>query len=113
MRIAAKLFLIGLIMSASVLVGFAEGTGAATTHLYLDIHRNMHGLTAEGLATAHANDLKVEGKYGVKFQKYWYDAKTGTVFCLAEAPSAEAMQKVHREANGIFADETIQVSEGH
>ena len=124
MRITAKLLMIGLIVSAVATVGYAKGTNeakgtdepgaaATTTHLYLDIHRNMHGLTPEGLAQAHKNDLSVQGKYGVKFVDYWYDAKEGTVFCLAEAPSAEAMKAVHLEANGIVADETLQVREGH
>ena len=82
-------------------------------NLYLDIHRNMEGLTPEGLMAAHKNDLKTQGKYGVKYITYWYNEKEGAVFCLAEGPSAEAVKAVHKEANGIVADEIVQVREGH
>ncbi|MGH3057026.1 MAG: nickel-binding protein [Gaiellaceae bacterium] len=34
------------------------------------------------------------------------------MFCLVEAPSAEAAMAVHREAHGLIADEIYQVSEG-
>jgi len=48
----------------------------------------------------------------VTYLKYWYDAGTGTVFCLCEAPSKEAAEAVHREAHGGVADEIIEVQEG-
>jgi hypothetical protein len=34
------------------------------------------------------------------------------VFCLVEAPSAEAAATVHKEAHGLLADEIFQVQEG-
>ncbi|MDQ5829309.1 MAG: DUF4242 domain-containing protein, partial [Actinomycetota bacterium] len=37
---------------------------------------------------------------------------SGTVFCLAEAPSKEAAEAVHREAHGLMASEIIEVREG-
>lgn len=79
--------------------------------LYLDSH-NIQGLTAEAVADAHAADLRVQGKHDVKYLRYWYDEATGKVFCLAEAPSAEAAIAVHREAHGLLADEITQVNEG-
>jgi hypothetical protein len=54
----------------------------------------------------------VQGKYGVRYLKYWYDPVTGKVFCLSEGPSREAVMAVHREAHGIVADEYHEVNEG-
>ena len=80
--------------------------------LYLDIHQHVDGLTAEAVAGAHAKDLETQAKYGVKYQKYWFDEGTGKVFCLVEAPSKEAAERVHREAHGLLADEIVEVREG-
>jgi hypothetical protein len=80
--------------------------------LYMDIHRNVEGLTPEAVADAHKKDLEVQDEYGVKYHRYWYNDETGEVFCLAEAPSKEAAEAVHREAHGLTADEIIEVREG-
>jgi hypothetical protein len=80
--------------------------------LYMDTHHKVEGLTAEAVAAAHAKDLEVQDKYGVKYLQYWYNEGTGKVFCLCEAPSKEAAEAVHREAHGLVADEIIEVKEG-
>lgn len=80
--------------------------------LYLDTHEHVPGLTGEAIAGAHARDLEVGGKYGVDYRKYWYDETTGKVYCLVEAPSAEAAAAVHREAHGLLADVIVEVKEG-
>jgi hypothetical protein len=80
--------------------------------LYLDIHQHVDGLTADAVEGAHAKDLEMQEKYGVKYLKYWFDEGTGKVFCLIEAPSKEAAIAVHREAHGLLADELIEVQEG-
>ena len=36
----------------------------------------------------------------------------GKVFCLVDAPSAEAASTVHREAHGLVADGVFEVQEG-
>jgi len=79
---------------------------------YIDIHRNMKGAKLKDVAEAHAKDLKVQGKYGVKFQKYWLDEKEGAIFCLSEAPNPEAIAKAHGEAHGLLPSETYEVQEG-
>ena len=79
---------------------------------YLDTHQKVPGLTGEAVAQAHARDLEVQGKYGVNYMRYWYDETTGKVYCLAEAPDADSMTAVHREAHGLLADEIVQVTEG-
>jgi hypothetical protein len=80
--------------------------------LFLDTHRNVQGLTAAAAAAAHAKDVEVQAKYGVRYFRYWYDEATGKIFCLAEAPSMEAAIAVHREAHGMVADEITEVREG-
>ena len=80
--------------------------------LYLDIHQHVDRLTADAVEGAHAKDLEMQEKYGVKYLKYWFDEGTGKVFCLIEAPSKEAAIAVHREAHGLLADELIEVQEG-
>jgi hypothetical protein len=80
--------------------------------LYLDIHEHVPGLTADAVAGAHAQDLRTQGKHGVKYLKYWFNEGTGKVFCLVEAPTKEAAAAVHREAHGLLADEIVEVREG-
>jgi hypothetical protein len=78
---------------------------------FLDIHTGLRGMPLEQIAEAHARDLAVQAKYGVRHLKYWYDAATGRVFCLSEAPSKEAALAVHREAHGLMPDEIFEVQE--
>jgi hypothetical protein len=78
----------------------------------MDIHRKVEGLTAEAVTAAHQKDVALQARYGVRFIRYWYDEKTGKVFCLSEAPNPEAVAAVHREAHGLLADEVIPVAEG-
>ena len=40
------------------------------------------------------------------------DEKGGRVFCLVEAPTADAAAEVHRQAHGLVADQIYQVQEG-
>jgi hypothetical protein len=78
----------------------------------MDTHGHIEGLTAEAVTGAHAADLQTQGKYGVKYLRYWFDEGSGKVFCLIEAPSKEAAIAVHQEAHGLLADEIIEVREG-
>src|SRR6266576_698843 len=75
---------------------------------YMDIHE-LHGVTPEDVAKAHAADLEVQEKYGVNYLKYWVNESCGKVFCLVDAPSAEAASHVHREAHGLAAEKIIEV----
>jgi hypothetical protein len=79
--------------------------------LYLDIHKNVEGATAQAVADAHMRDLQTQGQYQVKYLKYWLDEDSGQIFCLVEAPSKEAAERVHREAHGLVADEIHEVKE--
>ena len=39
--------------------------------LYMDMHKNVQGLTAAAAAEGHKKDLEIQGKYGVKYLHYW------------------------------------------
>ena len=79
--------------------------------LYMDIH-SLDAVAADDVAQAHMADLQTQGKYDVKYLRYWVDEQHGKVFCLVEAPSADAASTVHREAHGLVADEIYPVQEG-
>ena len=79
---------------------------------YMDIHHMEGGVTAADVAAAHARDVEVQGAHGVDYKHYWVDEEAGKIFCLVDAPNAEAAATVHREAHGLVADEIYQVSEG-
>src|SRR5438309_11222540 len=76
---------------------------------YMDIHEIPGGVSAEDVAKAHAHDVSVQDKYGVKYHKYWVNEKAGKVFCLCHAPNAEAAKQVHREAHGLLPDKIIEI----
>ena len=80
--------------------------------LFMDVHKGVEGLTAKDVAEAHKKDLEVQEKHGVKYLRYWFNAAEGTVFCLSEAPNADAAAAVHKEAHGLVADEIVEVQEG-
>jgi hypothetical protein len=80
--------------------------------LFMDVHNRVEGLTAQAVADAHRKDLETQGQYGVNYQRYWFDEGSGKVFCLVQAPSKEAAERVHREAHGLVADDITEVQEG-
>ena len=80
--------------------------------LFIDVHSIEGGVSVSDVAEAHKKDLETQGKYGVNYERYWYDEDSGTVFCLVDAPSKELASRVHKEAHGLVADEIIEVSEG-
>jgi len=75
----------------------------------MDIHEVSGGVSAEDVAKAHAEDVKIEDKYGVHYHKYWVNEKAGKIFCLCHAPDAEAAVEVHRQAHGMVADKIIEI----
>jgi hypothetical protein len=71
---------------------------------FMDVHHHMAGITAEDLRAAHNADLAIQGDESVNFKKAWADPESGLVYCLSEAPSADAVQRIHERA-GHAADE--------
>ena len=81
--------------------------------LYMDVHNSLpEGATAADVAEAHEADLRVQQQFGVRYLNYWVDDGAGKVFCLIEAPTADAAHAVHREAHGLVADEIYPVLQG-
>ena len=80
--------------------------------LFMDVHEFDGGVTMDDVAKAHLADLQAQAAYDVRYLRYWVDEAAGRVFCLAEAPSAEAAANVHREAHGLVADHIYRVQEG-
>jgi class 3 adenylate cyclase len=77
---------------------------------FMDRHEFV-GLSAEEAALAHLKDLKIQGRYGVRFLTYWFDEERQTAFCLAKAPRADAVEEVHRASHGYMAYQIIEVDE--
>ena len=79
--------------------------------LFMDSHTIEGGVAASDVAAAHEADLAHQGAHDVSYLRYWVDEGAGKIFCLVEAPDAEAAHTVHREAHGLVADEIFSVSE--
>lgn len=79
--------------------------------LFMDVHNIEGGVSASDVADAHSADLAAQAAHGVNYLRYWIDEEAGKIFCLVEAPDAEAANTVHREAHGLVADEIFPVSE--
>ncbi|MEV5353434.1 SCO4226 family nickel-binding protein [Streptomyces sp. NPDC093516] len=75
---------------------------------FMDVHHSMKGITEEQLREAHDADLAIQDEEQVTFEQAWADPESGVVYCLSEAPSAEAVQRVHERA-GHRADEVHAV----
>ena len=80
--------------------------------LFMDTHSLDGGVKASDVAQAHQADLRTQDKHGVHYLRYWVDEAGGKIFCLVEAPDAEAANLVHREAHGLVAESIVPVIEG-
>lgn len=79
--------------------------------LFMDVHTIDGGVSASDVASAHLADLAAQGEYGVTYIRYWVDEAAGKIFCLVEAPDADAANTVHRVAHGLVADAIFAVNE--
>jgi Protein of unknown function (DUF4242) len=81
--------------------------------LFMDVHEQLpEGASALDVAGAHKADLKIQEQFGVNYRRYWVDEVHAKVFCLVDAPTADAAIAVHREAHGLVADKIYEVEEG-
>ncbi len=80
--------------------------------LFMDVHTMNGAIGVDDVAQAHQADLKVQGQHDVEYLRYWVDEEKGKIFCLVQAPTADAAASVHREAHGLVADEIYLVAEG-
>ena len=79
--------------------------------LYMDTHTIEGGVSATDVAGAHVKDLETQAAHGVEYLRYWVDEANGKIFCLVNAPNAEAANTVHRDAHGLVADHIFEVTE--
>lgn len=81
--------------------------------LFLDVHQMGAGnVSAAAVAEAHRKDVAMQSRFGVNFINYWVDEANGTVLCLSEAVSAEAVRETHRAAHGLLPESIAEVSVG-
>jgi hypothetical protein len=80
--------------------------------LFMDMHSIDGGVKADDVAQAHMADLQTQDRFGVRYLRYWVDEGQGKIFCLVDAPSDDAANRVHREAHGLVADALYPVIEG-
>ena len=76
--------------------------------LFMDVHNFDSGVSMNDAAQAHRADLAHQSAHGVTYQRYWVDESHRRIFCLVDAPDAEAVQ----EADGLVADAIFPVQEG-
>jgi class 3 adenylate cyclase len=78
--------------------------------MFIDRH-DSPGVSPEEVAADHMKDLAVQEQYGVRYFTYWFDADAGSVFCLAEGPSREAVEATHIHAHGGGANTVLEIGE--
>jgi hypothetical protein len=79
--------------------------------LFIDVH-NLGAVALDDVAKAHQADLQAQDKHDVSYLRYWVNEQEGKIFCLVQAPNANAAAMVHKEAHGLVADDIYQVQEG-
>ncbi len=77
--------------------------------VFIDIH-DAPGVMPDDVARAHLLDLHIQSHHGVDYVKYWVNEKQGKIFCMCNAPTAEAADAVHREAHGMTAARIMELT---
>ncbi len=80
----------------------------ALVPLFMDRHEAV-SVSPEEVAEAHVLDMETQDRYGVRYHTYWFDPDRQSVFCLAEGPSKDAVENVHRDSHGLTADAIVEV----
>lgn len=78
----------------------------------MDLHEDMVGVSADDLERTHMTEVDAQDRYGVKFLRYWFNEPSGTLFCLIEAPDADACHAVHRDVSKCTPSKIIPVEPG-
>jgi class 3 adenylate cyclase len=76
--------------------------------LYLDVHRGLD-VTEEMVNEAHLKDMEAQSRHSVNYLTYWFNRERGHIFCLVDAPTADAAVAVHTEAHGLVPQQIIEV----
>jgi uncharacterized protein Usg len=80
--------------------------------LFMDIHHLGTRVKANDVEKAHQKDLASQAKFGVHFLNYWVNEKTGTIFCLSQAPDSSAIIKTHKAAHGLLPVSVREIKQG-
>lgn len=75
----------------------------------MDLHI-VPGVSAKDVAEAHVKDLNIQTEFGCNCMTYWIDESRGSVFCLIEAPTAEAVSELHKKSHGLVPHNVVEVS---
>ncbi|HEX2533593.1 MAG TPA: DUF4242 domain-containing protein [Chitinophagaceae bacterium] len=79
----------------------------------MDVHDLPPGeVRFQDVMAAHQKDLATQGKYEVRFIKFWVDEAKGKVYCLSEAGDSNQVIRTHKEAHGLLPSSVMQVKEG-
>jgi hypothetical protein len=85
----------------------SEGNMIDGIPLFIDIHNDFReNANVDFIEKSYSENTTVQKEYGVNFLNYWSDRKTGTIFCLSQAPDSNAIIFAHREAH-ILTPRTI------
>jgi class 3 adenylate cyclase len=76
--------------------------------IYMDRHY-IQGASRKAIEGAHKQDLDIQEEYGVSIMTYWFDEARSTAFCLADAPSEEALRELHKNSHGLVPNEITEV----
>ena len=71
---------------------------------FMDVHQGMQGITSAALKEAHAADVAIQGEENVNFKQAWADPKSGMVWCLSDAPNADAVRRIHERTGHPLSD---------
>ena len=69
-------------------------------HFFMCRHLGMPGRAVEDLTASHDLDLAFQEQHGLRWLSYFVNSDNGNSFCLAEAPSKEAVETCHVAAHG-------------
>jgi predicted ATPase len=92
-------------MTPQALGPLSDVAGALGVQNELDDQDVRHGSLFPHVRTAL-------GRSPTHYLRYWVDEDHGKIFCLVDAPDAEAAVTVHKQAHGLVADEIYPVREG-
>lgn len=76
--------------------------------IFIDRH-NAEGMTPADMAEGHRLDLDAQETHDVRFLSAWFDPGQGLAFCLADAPTAACVTKVHAIAHGNTPTDIMEV----
>lgn len=77
--------------------------------IFMDLHI-IPGVKAKDVAEAHRHDLLIQREFNCTCMTYWIDESRNSVFCLIEAPNAQAVRDLHNKAHGLAPHKIIPVN---